>query len=133
MSLDYSKYNMKTRYPDGYPKKPRKPILSPLGNSQDARRYADELEVYEQALEVYKVEQARYREIEAGLLQEFRADALKAIGWTDRPDASLLFEKAWQDGHSSGYEEVFSHLEDLAYFVDQILALHIVKPNRMAG
>jgi hypothetical protein len=31
---------------------------------------------------------------------------------------AILYHKAWQDGHSSGYSEVLMHLQELVDLVD---------------
>lgn len=49
---------------------------------------------------------------------EFKVDAFAELNITNHPKANLLFEKAWEEGHSNGYSEVWYHMQDL---VDLIL------------
>lgn len=51
------------------------------------------------------------------LLREFKYDALEDLGITDNPKADLLFDKAWEKGHSSGFREVCDHLDDLVELI----------------
>lgn len=39
----------------------------------------------------------------------------------DRPAAEIIFKKAWEDGHSCGYNEVESYIYDYADMVGQIM------------
>jgi hypothetical protein len=58
----------------------------------------------------YDVDQNRLHE-------EFTKDALASVKLSDHPNAQKIFDKAWEDGHSSGYKSVYSELEDLAALV----------------
>lgn len=44
---------------------------------------------------------------------QFKADLLEEAGITDHPKADMLFNKAWEQGHSSGYSEVYNCFYDL--------------------
>lgn len=46
--------------------------------------------------------------------QLFKEAALEEVGLSDHPKADKVFEKAWRDGHSSGYAEVFGELQELS-------------------
>lgn len=51
---------------------------------------------------------------EARINQEFHDDAIEAAGLTGHPKAEKAYSLAWQNGHSSGFSEVFYHLKDIA-------------------
>ena len=48
---------------------------------------------------------------------EFKEDALADAGLANHPKKDMIFDKAWEDGHASGYHKVFYKLRDLADFV----------------
>jgi hypothetical protein len=52
----------------------------------------------------------------------FKRDALREAGLERHPKKDKIFEKAWDDGHAHGLQEVMANLEQLADLVD-------VKPN----
>lgn len=58
----------------------------------------------------------KHLEMQAQRHAEFQVDAFEELGITNHPKAQLLFDKAWDNGHSGGYTDVFnemSHLVDL--------------------
>jgi hypothetical protein len=50
----------------------------------------------------------------AGTHNQFRDDALSELGLKNHPKADVLFSKAWDLGHSSGFHEVWYYLQDLS-------------------
>lgn len=58
-----------------------------------------------------------YREDEARLLREFRADLEKEFSMTDHPKAFLLWEIAWREGHSEGLASVYRWYDELSVLV----------------
>jgi hypothetical protein len=65
----------------------------------------------------YKKAYAAYREKDYDLKQEFQADLLEEYGVTDHPKAELCFQKAWDEGHSCGYESVKGCFDDLVELI----------------
>jgi hypothetical protein len=55
-----------------------------------------------------------YNKREGEIYIEFKKDALKEVGLTNHPKADKIYSKAWEKGHSAGYNEVFLELQDLA-------------------
>lgn len=49
----------------------------------------------------------------------FKADLEAEHGLTGHPKANLLFDKAWEDGHASGLEEVEGCYSELSKLVDR--------------
>ena len=47
----------------------------------------------------------------------FKAEALKAVGLENYPLRDKVADKAWSDGHSSGYMEVYHQLVELAEMI----------------
>ena len=65
-----------------------------------------------------------YNEAKAKLEQEFWADAREELGYTDflnDEGVSALEYKAYEDGHSSGFPEIFCQLQDLVTFAEKIV------------
>lgn len=65
------------------------------------------------ALEAYRKEQKRIDE-------EFYQDCCDELGIDPKAASSeKLFQKAYQDGHGFGYENIYTHLVDLDAFVNE--------------
>ena len=47
-----------------------------------------------------------------GAPKDFRRDLFRSLDIADHPKADKLYELAWEEGHSSGYEEVLNYAED---------------------
>ena len=54
-----------------------------------------------------------YNEERAALDAQFRSDLEDWFGVTGHPKADLLFNKAWERGHSGGYIDVYNNYSDL--------------------
>lgn len=54
-----------------------------------------------------------YREDTNRLVSEFKKDIQAAYGIKDEKIFNPMYNKAWEDGHASGYEEVLIHFQDL--------------------
>ena len=55
-----------------------------------------------------------YREEDNRIRRAFREDVLRDVGLDGHPKASMLWDKAWERGHSSGYYEVYNEVLDLS-------------------
>lgn len=62
----------------------------------------------------YRAAQTAYNHETSRLNELFKADALEYHGLTGHPKADKAYRLAWENGHSSGYQEVFNHLYDYA-------------------
>lgn len=67
--------------------------------------------------EAYKAERKIYNNEDARIYNEFRAEVLEENGLTNHPKADKVMSMAWEDGHSSGYEEVANYVEKYADLV----------------
>ena len=65
---------------------------------------------YNEARFVYRTEANRIE-------NEFKRDLLEEFGVSDHPKGELLFEKAWERGHSAGYMEVYGVFDDLVELI----------------
>jgi len=68
-------------------------------------------DLYHQWVAVGKIDPATGKRVSCPTCyNEFQQDALQALNLTDHPKAGLLFQLCWQDGHASGYQEVWDCL-----------------------
>ena len=72
-------------------------------------------EKFREAQSVYRAEQSR-------LTNLFYRDCCENVGYDpDSKLAKIVFDKAYDDGHSSGYHAVWNEMEELSDFADDIL------------
>ena len=50
----------------------------------------------------------------------FKSEALKSVGLENHPKKDIIYSKAWEDGHSRGYSEVYGKLVELAEFIEEL-------------
>lgn len=105
-----------------YPVRPKRPMLAPKHTSQDARDYADAMEHYESAMVNYHAEVSDYNTKAGARLMELQ-DRLRV--WYDLTTAqfSLLWNSAYDRGHSAGLSEVVCYFEEYYDLVDQFIKL----------
>lgn len=96
------------------PKRPIKPRMPDEHTSDNLRKYSDDLAVWEMKIKDYRQIMKGYRQESNKLLHKFKEDALKEVGLLGTKWADKAWNKAYEDGHASGYNEIFQHLEDLA-------------------
>lgn len=111
--MNFDNYKTKLSWPD----RPEAPVLGRNPTPAELRAHADALEAHEPKVVEYKRLKTEYQEDEARLAEEFKKDALEEVGLTGHPKADLVYSKAWEAGHSSGFSSVFYHLEDLSELV----------------
>lgn len=104
----------KTFFPK-YPQKNPKPQMQQVRTSADAKEYATILEEWEKKDLQYKNEMDIYRkqfQITETIITEYMKEM---SGFSKVPNKSKerVWSKAWDDGKSSGYGSVYSHLEEL--------------------
>lgn len=108
--MNYDDYVTKKEYPE----KPVRPQFCSAGDSKATRLYADKLEEYEKEVEFYNKCLNEYKEDKALLAQQFKIDAIKAVGLEGHPKAERAYEIVWEQHHSRGMFMIFQHLKDLA-------------------
>ena len=57
---------------------------------------------------------AMYKKEEARLEQEFKNDAIEAVGLKGHPKAEKAYALAWDHGHSAGFSDVLGYLSEFA-------------------
>lgn len=63
----------------------------------------------------YRVEDGRLKEL-------FKAELLKELGLTDHPAADRFWVQCWEDGHSSGFAEVYNVAMNWADILKPVVA-----------
>ncbi len=109
----------KTKLP--YPSRPVEPDLlrkKPRDMSADEMAALPALAAsYAAAKEAYAAAKTAYNQDQHRLDTQFRADLEEESGMTGHPKASLLWDKAYDRGHSSGMGEVCIIYDDLLELV----------------
>lgn len=98
------------------PEKPTKPRMERNPTSIEARAYADALEEYESALASYNEDLGWYRSEKAGLLIKFQDKVRSDYGLSNEP-FSVLWNEAYNRGHSGGLQEVYNEFDSLFEFL----------------
>ena len=97
-----------------YPKSATKPRLPAGHSAEEAAAYAAELKEWENYRGVYAEQKSAWHQDEARLTAQFKLDLLAELGIAEHPKADLLYEMAWERGHSGGLIEVLQVAEDLS-------------------
>ena len=96
-----------------YPEKPRKPVLHTGANSEAIRVYAGAFAVYEGKFAEFEANRIVYYQ-RKGEIEHMVADLIKSESGLDSIVPALYRDKiwsiAWEEGHSSGYYEVYKWL-----------------------
>ncbi len=120
--MNYSKYINTLPYPEP-PSKPKHPIAPGKdATSADYLNYAKQLEDYSKqlleyeqvSLKKYREEMKSYRDETYRLRDQFKVDALEEVGLTGHPKAEKAYSLAYEEGHSSGFSDIYCHLCNFA-------------------
>jgi len=99
-----------------YISRPSKPLLKANINSSEAKEFAQKLEQYETDLAEYKIKNEERAEISKQLyavLEDYLKDDAGLYTTVPKEKQNKVWNYAWQQGHSSGYGEVYGYLVDL--------------------
>jgi hypothetical protein len=117
MSYDFEYYSGEmVRMPD----KPVKPRLERNANAIEARAYADALEEYESELKSYNEDLGWYKSEKKSLLIKFQ-DKLRSDYNLSESEFSVLWNEAYNRGHSGGLHEVYHEFDSLHEFATKYL------------
>ena len=97
-----------------YAEKPVKPKMT--GNtSEDAKKYAIDLEDYEFQMDVYRELRVECAAHNLAIEQEIESRIKEDSGLNSIPEQyrDKVWSYAWSQGHSAGYHEVQNHLVNL--------------------
>lgn len=105
-----------------YTSRPLKPFLKINASSSEVKQYATELENYELSLVEYTAnKQIRDKEVRQlyDVLEDFIKENSGFYEIVPKDKQDKVWRYAWQQGHSSGYSEVYNYLLDLVeLFID---------------
>jgi len=100
------------------PERPVKPRLEHNPTSIEARAYADALEEYETTLKSYDEDLGWYKSEKKILLTKFQ-DKLREDYDLSDSQFSVLWNEAYNRGHSGGLSEVYHEFDSLYEFVEK--------------
>jgi hypothetical protein len=120
VSYDYDYYSGRDLT---YPKRPSRPSALPRNaTAAEVRDYADQLEFYEAELESYKDVKAYYNETINRRTKELQTKLRDDYDITEA-QLFVLWNKAWEDGHSEGFQRVVGIFDDLYDLASEFAAL----------
>ena len=99
-----------------FPNRPAKPIQIKNPTAVEARNYADAVSDYEIAYNEYQIKRIEYQAIDAAVNERIELGLKVYTGFFDVVPAqsqSKVWRKAWEDGHSNGWYEVYICLDNL--------------------
>lgn len=108
--MDYEKYENQMEYPT----KPVKPMLHSKATADEIRAFADKVEDYEKEATKYYEKRQQYNEETGRLSDEFKKDLLQEFGISEHPNADNIYAYAWALGHSGGYSDVYSVINEMS-------------------
>ena len=74
-----------------------------------------------------------YSAKEMEIYAQFKQDLFEDLGITHHPLREKLFSKAWEDGHSAGYQEVHICAENLVELIEIPAGYVLVGPETIIG
>lgn len=113
MSYDFQYYSGRHLT---YPARPKRPPTPTITTADELHKLADQYEVYEKELQVFN-EKVKEYSVETGkLLTEFQEKLKEDYGLCDS-EFAVLWDEAYEKGHSGGIQEVYHAFDNLYYFV----------------
>ena len=121
-----------------YPTKPIRPVLlSKTAGELSMEELASVSKVKQQfddALFNYRQDLANYHKGESAATDLFRSELLKDNGMDPNDEfANVLYNKAWSDGHSSGYSDVLSCFVDLLPIWEHVQKNYVKREPKLRG
>lgn len=107
-----------------FPVKPKAISLTSRNPSEDEiQKYLSKKSIYEIEMEKYNKTKDAYYAEQGKRIDEFWNDAREELGCMSYPDHvwGQCCTKAYEDGHSAGYSEIFNYLAEITCFVDSII------------
>ena len=108
-----------------FPVKPKTISLTSKNPSEEEiQEYLSKKSIYEIEMEEYSKAKDAYYTEQGRRIDEFWEDAREELLCTSYPDHvwEKCCTKAYDDGHSAGYSEIFSCLAEIVCFVDSIIS-----------
>lgn len=98
-----------------YPQKPTKPVLRAEAKVEDIRKHADDFEIYEKEFAEFEKKRIEYYNNKAAIEGKIKDLIKESAGLNSIPEQyrDKAWAKAWENGHSSGFYDVYLELCDL--------------------
>lgn len=96
-----------------YPDKPRKPSGN-VNSVEEAESLVQKMKVYENEMKVYQEKLDKHRNDINFLRKEFHIDLSKNFGVENHPKEDILYNIAWEHGHSDGLMHVYEWYMELS-------------------
>lgn len=99
-----------------YIQRPSKPILASKHTAVEVKEYAKNLEQYDIDLAEYSVKEKADNEVRIALnevLEDYIKDMSGLYDIVPKANQNKVWAYAWQQGHSSGYSEIYNYLQEL--------------------
>jgi len=102
-----------------YPERIKKPYLKRDATADECREHADNLEKYEKEIIEYKKQMKLYREGASEAQNRFVKWVDDDLGLNELPEwqQKKLWQYAYQQGHSSGLQEIYGIMCDIIELV----------------
>ncbi len=102
-----------------YPERLTKPKMPTFNVTPEvARKFADDLEAYNGSIDAVNAAKEAYRVDTNRLEREvLRADLAASYGLVDHPKEKMVWDKAWEHGHSNGLSDVLYWYDEFADMV----------------
>ena len=97
-----------------YLARPLKPVIPSKDKPELYRKYADRLEIWVADNKKFQEHNQCAATKKSQIRDDFMNWSLVHCGIQTHPKAGTAWAMAWDRGHSMGFEEIFSELEDLA-------------------
>lgn len=79
--------------------------------------YKSKMDEYFKSKDTYNKELNKWKMENRRIHNEFKKDLFDELEISDNPKAEVLFSKAWEYGHSAGFEEVYNYACDLVELI----------------
>lgn len=121
--MDYSYYELEDV---DYPVRPGKPKIPTVKDGPEAfREYATKLEEWESLSAEYESKRKDIQKLRVERMQEFKEELYRVYAPPEMSEKvfEIIYQKAWEDGHSSGLHSVSDCVDDLCWFVRDIIQI----------
>ena len=115
MDFDLNYYSAEDLF---QPLRPSRPILEKTPTSKAALEFANELQEYENRIAEYNQQREENSKVRQERMLELEQNVRDQYGLT-QAQFNVLWEKAWDDGHSEGLGRVLEIFDDLDTLVSE--------------
>jgi flagellar biosynthesis/type III secretory pathway protein FliH len=127
MSISYSKILAEAGPTPEHPQKTfafrayKDGVCQEFSNRPDADRFSKLVEKYQTNVEYYNSAMTEYNVFHKQVLNKWSNQVREYFDELSDAQYAVLYAKAYDDGHSAGYDEVFSYMEEYATFYSDML------------